>query len=264
MRAPAAQNGAMHAFPDATFQVTRFLRMQSWFDALAPAEQERLLRECTTQRAEPGEVMLWANQPQCGWHAVLWGFVRLQTPAARSGLPSAFLALTGSEWFGEGTALHGEPRGYEVVALRPTELLCVPGALFRQLAETSLPFNRAVLGHMNRRLRQAMAIIEAQRTGSLEQRLGLYLTRHFWHGLLRLQLSQTELGYLAGMSRQAVNRALHELAGRGLVTVERGRVVAVDQEGLERFLGVRGAAATSAAIPAPSPHPPPARRRQPG
>jgi CRP/FNR family transcriptional regulator, cyclic AMP receptor protein len=254
----------MHAFPDATFQVTRFLRMQRWFEALGSADQERLLRECTTQRAERGEVVLKAQQALCGWHAVLWGFVRLQSPAPRSDPASAFVAVTGGEWFGEGTALHGEPRRYEVVALRPTELLCVPAPLFQHLVATSLPFNRAVLDHINRRLRQAMAIIEAQRMGTLEQRLGLYLTRHFWHGLLRLQLNQTELGYLAGMSRQAVNRALHELASRALVTVERGRVVAVDQEGLERFLGMRDLATSSCANPMPSPRPPPAARRPPG
>jgi CRP/FNR family cyclic AMP-dependent transcriptional regulator len=226
----------MHT-PTDSFQVIRFLRMQPWFGALLPTQQERVLRAAQTRRAETGTVLLEARQRAAGWHAVLWGFVKLQVPS-RDDTESAFLALTGGEWFGEGTVLRDEPCRYEVVALRPTELLCIPRDVFLDLVDTSLAFNRAVLGHMGNRLAQAMAIIEAQRTGSLEQRLGLYLGRHFWHNLRRLQLSQSELGTLAGMSRQAVNRALRGLEQRGLVTVVAGRVATVDQDAMDRFVGV--------------------------
>ncbi|ROZ77777.1 Crp/Fnr family transcriptional regulator [Ramlibacter sp. WS9] len=224
------------------FQVARFLRMQPWFTLLAPAMQDELLRCACAVHARKGEVLLQAGEAARGWYAVLWGFVKLQSPS-HDEQASAFLALTGGEWFGEGSAMKDEPRRYEVVALRDSELLCLPGPQFRALLATSLPFNHAVMRHMNLRLGQAMAIIEANRTGSLEERLALYLSRLFWHGLRKLNLSQEELGCLAGMSRQAANRGLAGLARRGLVELRFGRVVQVDQDALGQFLGAAAPAA---------------------
>lgn len=239
---------AYATIPMDRFQVARFLRMQPWFAQLAPALQDSVLRSAFTLRARKGDVVLAAGEPAQGWYAVLWGFVKLQSPV-EDDHASAFLALTGGEWFGEGSAMKDEPRRYEVVALRDCELLCLPRRQFQELLDCSLPFNHAVLQHMNLRLGQAMAIIEANRTGSLEQRLALYLSRLFWHGLRTLNLSQEELGCLAGMSRQAVNRALGALQRRGLISLQSGRVAGVDQPGLERFVAVPGQAAPSAPLP---------------
>ena len=219
------------------FQVARFLRMQPWFALLQPAAQDNLVRTAYALRARKGEVALPAGEPAQGWYAVLSGFVKLQTPAPQD-QASAFLALPGGEWFGEGSAMKDEPRRYEVVALRDSELLCLPRRQFNDLLAASLPFSHAVLRHMNLRLGQAMTIIETHRTGSLEQRLALYLTRQFWHGLRKLNLSQEEFGCLAGMSRQAANRALRGLEARGLVALRFGRVVEVDQDALEGFVGM--------------------------
>lgn len=218
------------------FQVARFLRMQTWFAHLSPVAQERVIRLSHTLRVRKGDVALCSGEVACGWYAVLSGFVKLQSPGVDDEV-SAFLALTGGEWFGEGSALQDEPRRYEVVALRDTELLCLPRAQFHELLASNVTFANAVLRHMNQRLAQAMAIIEANRTGTLEQRLALYLSRTFWHDLRPLNLSQEELGTLAGMSRQTTNRALRQLAERGLVSLRHGRVVATDAAGLERFRG---------------------------
>lgn len=217
------------------FQAARFLRMQPWLAALPQHTQESVIRDCRTLHGAKGDVMLSCNERSEGWYAVLSGFVKLQSPA-NGERESAFLALTGGEWFGEGSAMSAEPRRYEVVALRPTELLCLPRGRFEELLATSLPFSHAVMRHMNLRLGQAMAVIESQRLGDLEQRLALYLSPLFWHGLRRLNLSQEELGCLAGMSRQAVNRTLQVLEQRGLLALRHGRVIHVDQTAIARML----------------------------
>ena len=51
----------------------------------------------------------------------------------------------------------------------------------------------------------------------------------------QLQISQEELGFLAGISRQRVNRALRALADAGLVRVEYGSVTVLDLEGLRNY-----------------------------
>jgi CRP/FNR family transcriptional regulator, cyclic AMP receptor protein len=218
-------------------QAARFLQLQPWFAGLPHALQGQVLDRACTQQMPRGAVALRCREFADGWYAVLSGLVKLQAPARKGGA-AAFLALAGGEWFGEGTALEGTPRRYEVVALRDTELLCLPRALYQELLATSLPFNHAVLLAMNRRLGQAMSVIETARCGSAEQRLALYLSSVFWHGLRCLDLGQEELGSLAGLGRQTVNRALAELERLGLVSLRRGRVGSTQPEALMAFAGL--------------------------
>jgi CRP-like cAMP-binding protein len=217
------------------FQVAHFLRLQPWFAALDAQRQDHVIRHSFTLHAGRGEVVLRAGEPPQGWYALLSGFAKLQSPALNGQL-AALLALTGGEWFGEDAVMRRQPSRYEVVALRDSELLCLPRAQFDELLGNPA-FSRAVLGHLNRRLDQMMSIIEVHRTGTLEQRLALHLSRAFWHGLRKLNLSQEELGSLAGMSRQTANRGLKELERRGLVRLRFGRVEAVDQRALDVFVG---------------------------
>lgn len=227
----------MTSHPIDRFQAMRLLRAQPWFAELPPELQDAVQQSAYTLRARRGQVALPAGESAQGWYAVVWGFVKLQSPLDDEQV-SAFLALTAGEWFGEGAVMKDEARRYEAVALRDTVLLCVPRRSFHQLMAHSLPFARAVTAHLNQRLVQAMAIIEASRTRSLEKRLALYLSRTLGHGAEHLQLSQEELGCLAGMSRQAVNRTLQVLERRGLVTLAHGRVAATHLEALDRFLRI--------------------------
>jgi CRP/FNR family cyclic AMP-dependent transcriptional regulator len=144
---------------------------------------------------------------------VLHGLVMLRSPACKA-RTSAFIGIPDGEWFGEGSALKAEARKYEVVALRPTQLLCLPLPLFQTLRDTSLAFNQYLVQHMNLRLGQAMTIIEAGRMRSPEHRVALYLSRLFWRSTRRLNLTQEELGQLAGLSRQTVNRVLQRSGSR--------------------------------------------------
>ena len=224
---------------DISRPATQFLRLQPWYCLLPEAAQSRLIEQAMTQSGERGEVLLRAGEPVDGWYAVLSGLVKLQTRSAQGRL-SVFLGVPGGEWFGEGSVMKSEPRRYDVIALRDTQLLCLPRPLFDDLRATSLAFNQALLVQMNMRLGQAMAVIEAGRIRSPEQRVALYLSRLFWHGMRRLNLSQEELGQLAGLSRQTVNRVLQVLEQEGLVSLAQGRVGILDEAGLVAFVAHGG------------------------
>ena len=51
----------------------------------------------------------------------------------------------------------------------------------------------------------------------------------------KLEVSQEEIGYLAGISRQRVNQALATLEAAQLLTVEYGAIRIDDLDGLRRF-----------------------------
>ena len=218
----------------------RFIEAQPWFAGVPVALQERLRDEVSVQHADKGTVMMPAGSAVQGWHAVLSGLVMLQSPASQ-GRASAFIGVPDGEWFGEGSAMKPEPRRYHVVALRPTTLLCLPLPLCATLRETSLGFIQFLVQHLNMRLGQAMTIIEAGRTQSPEHRVALYLSRLFWRSTRRLNLTQEELGQLVGLSRQTVNKVLRVLEGRGIVSLDFGRVAIVDDEALNAYLAATAA-----------------------
>lgn len=219
----------------------RFISAQPWFASVPTALQERLRNEVFAVQGDKGAVMMPAGSAVEGWHAVLSGLVMLQSPASK-GRSSAFIGVPDGEWFGEGSAMKPEPRKYNVVALRPTTLLCLPLPLFATLRESSLAFNQFLVQHLNMRLGQAMTIIEAGRTQSPEHRVALYLSRLFWRSTRRLNLTQDELGQLVGLSRQTVNRVLRTLEELGIVSLDFGKVAIVDDEALGAYLAATAAA----------------------
>ncbi|HYW58732.1 MAG TPA: Crp/Fnr family transcriptional regulator [Polaromonas sp.] len=221
-------------FTDTSRPSTQFLQKQPWFSQLPMEMQEHVADRTFTLAGLKGDVLLHAGVEVKGWYAVLSGLVKLQSTSSQGRL-SAFIGVPDGEWFGEGSTLKAEQRRYDVIALRDSVLLCLPCAQFAELFATSLPFNHFLVAHMNRRLGQAMTIIEAGRLRAPEQRVALYLSRVFWSGRRKLDLSQEELGHLAGLSRQTVNRALKSMAQEGLVSLEFGRVTILNEQALAAY-----------------------------
>jgi CRP-like cAMP-binding protein len=222
-------------FPTASSPVQRFLQTHTWFSALPADEQAALQAQVFTLTAQRGAVVLPANERTQGWYGVLRGLVRI-SGRATAGRRSDFLGVAEGEWFGEGAVLKNELRRYQVVALRDTELLCLPSATFHHLQSSNLAFNQSVVACLNLRLSQAMAMIEAGRTRSPEQRIALSLSRLFWSRTRQLDLTQDELASLAGMSRQTANRVLNALQERGVISLSLNRIKILDDAALSRLL----------------------------
>ena len=221
-------------FSDLSQPSSRFLQTQPWFKQLSGDMQTRVAGSTLTLQGGKGELLLPSGIEVNGCYAVLSGLVKLQTPSGQ-GPVSAFLGVPDGEWFGEGSALKTERRRYEVIALRDTVLLCLPRAQFVELLASSLPFNHFLIGQMNRRLGQAMAIVEAGRLRAPGQRVALYLSQVFWNGRRRVALSQEDIGHLAGLSRQTVNRALKSMEEHRLVSLDFGRVTILDAQALAAY-----------------------------
>jgi len=233
---------ALPAFPgmqvlmgDVSRPGAQFLRLQPWFASLDDAQQERVAAGVFTTNGSKGDVLLRSGEEVHGWYAVLSGLVKLQSESA-DGRRSGFLGIPGGEWFGEGSVMKNRPRPYDVVALRDTELMCLPRALFEELYATSLPFNLALNDQLNMRLGQAMYAIETMRLRSPEERVAVYLGRIMWHGSRRMALTQEEIGLLAGLSRQTVNAVLNEFERQGLVSLAFGRVEILKEDAVAAIL----------------------------
>lgn len=222
-------------FSTTSSPTSRFLLAQPWFSSLQPDQRGAIEGQVFTLSAPRGKTILCANEPTQGWYGVLHGLVKI-SGRATAGRRSDFLGVAAGEWFGEGAVLKKELRRYQVVALRDTELVCLPSAVFHDLCASSIRFNQFLVTCMNLRLSQAMAMIEAGRTRSPEQRIALSLSRLFWSRTRQMDLTQDELASLAGMSRQTANRSLNALQERGLISLAMNRIKVLDDAALTGLL----------------------------
>ena len=134
-------------FPSTALSTSHFLATQSWFASLPHSTQNHVGENVLRTTGKKGDVMLQANAPVEGWYAVLSGLVKLQSAPVK-GRSSTFVGVACGDWFGEGSALKSEPRRYEVIALRDTELLCLPLAEFNQLRAISIEFNQVLVNQL--------------------------------------------------------------------------------------------------------------------
>ena len=156
------------------------------------------------------------------------------------GIPITFTGLPPGGWFGEGTVIKREAYRYNIEALRPSTVAGLTVDTFHWLLDRSIPFNRFILQQLNERLGQFMAAREIDRLNDPDARVARSLAALF-HPILYpgvgtlLRITQQELGYLVGLSRQRVNEALRALQSSGLIRVEYGGVKVTDLERLRAF-----------------------------
>lgn len=197
-----------------------------WLPHLTAAEQERAAPELRISEAAPGDVVCRIGRPATYWFGVVDGLLKMSTDTAR-GQTITFSGLTPGGWFGEGTALKREAYRYNVQALRASKVAGLPLDTFHWLLDHSIGFNRFVMSQLNERLAQFITTIEADRTPNPEQRVARNLAALanpvLFPGVGELlRITQQELAYLVGLSRQRVNEALKALAAQGLIRIEYG------------------------------------------
>ena len=148
--------------------------------------------------------------------------------------------LTAGAWFGEGTVLKNELRRYDVVALRDTRLAMMDRRTFVWLFENSVGFNRFLVGSLNERLGQFIALLEYGRTLDATARLARSIASLFNPILypdltLHLEITQEEIGALSGISRQNANQCLKRLEREGLLRLEYGGVTIINLDRLRHY-----------------------------
>src|SRR4029077_2833486 len=185
------------------------------------------------------EFIFMRGDPFEYWTGVVTGLARMGI-VSRGGKAASFAGLTAGAWVGEGTVLKNEPRRYDVVALRDTRLAMMNRSTFLWLFENSVGFNRFLVGQLNERLGQFIAMLEYGRTLDATARLARSIASLFNPILYpdltpHLEITQEEIGALSGISRQNANQCLKRLEQQGLLRLEYGGVTVLDLERLRHY-----------------------------
>ncbi|MCG2585281.1 Crp/Fnr family transcriptional regulator [Massilia sp. TS11] len=215
------------------------LRATIWGQVLTPAEMARVEATCFEQFVPKGGFVCRKGEAIENWVGIIEGLVKMNN-FSPSGKSVTFTGVPTGGWFGEGSLLKDDTRKYDVIALRDSRIARMPRATFEWLLEHSLPFTRFLLVQLNERLGQFIGQVEHDRLLDVDTRvarcLAAMFNSHLYPGIGTLvQISQEEVGYLSGASRQRANQALQLLEKEGLVRLDYGGIRVLDLEGLRHF-----------------------------
>ena len=207
-----------------------------WLALLKPDERLQAQRQLTVGDALPGDYVCRLGKPVTYWFGVVEGLLKMSTDNAQ-GMTMTFTGVPPGGWFGEGTAMKREPYRYNIQALRKSVVAGLPVDSFHWLLDHSIGFNRFVMNQLNERLGQFIAAREIDRISNPDVRVARSLAALFNPVLYPavgavLRITQQELAYLVGLSRQRVNEALSTLENYGAIQVEYGGLRVMDLQAL--------------------------------
>lgn len=217
------------------------LRESRWAAGLTDVEMAKVESTVIERRIPAGTLICRKGEQVEHWFGVIDGLLKLSSDT-ESGKTASLAGVPPGGWFGEGSMIKLEIRRYDAIALRDSRIALMPKQTFHWLLDHSIGFNRYLLNQLNERLGQFIGLLESERLLDTDARVARCLATLFnpvlYPGTGRnLAVSQEELGYLTGISRQRVNRSLKVLQEEGFLTIGYGGITILDLEGLRRFGG---------------------------
>ena len=203
-----------------------------WLPLLLPDERARAVASLQVGDAAAGDYVCRVGKPVTYWFGVVEGLLKMSSDNVQ-GITMTFAGMPPGGWFGEGTALKREPYRYNIQALRKSVVAGLPIESFHWLLDHSIGFNRFVMNQLNERLGQFISAREIDRMNNPDLRVARSLAALFnpvlYPGVGEvLRITQQELAYLVGLSRQRVNEALRALEAQGTIRVEYGGLRVLD------------------------------------
>ena len=203
-----------------------------WLALLQPDERAQAVAGLIVGDALPGDYVCRVGKPVTYWFGVVEGLLKMSSDNAQ-GMNMTFTGVPPGGWFGEGTALKREPYRYNIQALRKSVVAGLPVDTFHWLLDHSIGFNRFVMDQLNERLGQFIAAREIDRMTNPDVRVARSLAALFnpvlYPGVGEiLRITQQELAYLVGLSRQRVNEALSNLQAQETIRIEYGGLRVLD------------------------------------
>jgi len=216
------------------------LQQIPWLQLLSAEERAEVMPRIVVSDPQPGDYVCRIGRPVTYWFGVVSGLLKMSSDN-ENGQTMTFTGVPPGGWFGEGTVLKRESYRYNIQPLRPSVVAGLPVDTFHWLIDHSLGFNRFIMNQLNERLGQFIAAREIDRLTNPEIKVARHLAALFNPVLFPgvgevLRITQQELAYLAGLSRQRVNEALRHLEQQQLIHIEYGGLRILDMQGLRRSL----------------------------
>jgi CRP-like cAMP-binding protein len=209
------------------------------FSSLTPEDIRALDARCTWRKVHAGE---WVIDHQSSGMDVFFVFGgRTRVVIGGSGREIILRDINDGEYFGELSAIDGQPRSAGIVALTEATVARMPAAVFRE----TIHRHSSVCDQVMVTLVSAIRALN----GRVDEQVNLDVRERLCSELLRLSRKSSgdrivvspppthaELAARIGTHREAVTKILSALEREGLVSRERGAIVLLDVAGLRQII----------------------------
>ncbi|MBI1238850.1 MAG: cyclic nucleotide-binding domain-containing protein [Alphaproteobacteria bacterium] len=217
------------------------------FKTLSAEQVQRLDQACVWKTANPGDQILSRDQQSSDVFFIVKGRVRIVNYSS-SGREVAYASAEAGQFFGELSAIDGNPRTANVVALDECKLALMPAPVFRDIVKTHSEVAITVMEKLAAIIRASDDRIMDLATLSAYQRVYLELLKlrkpdpvrpSSW--LIYPLPTQAQIAASASTTRETVARVLSQLQSEG-VTERKSKTLYIRKlETLERLAERTGA-----------------------
>ena len=220
------------------------LNSYPWFLSLPPARRQWLYACIHERKLDAGEVLTREGRVIRDAYMVLDGLLTWSVIGAGGDQVTLGTMLPGS-WFGHATLLAQVPQRGNIQALRESRVACIPKDAFDWLFENSLQFNNALVRHAFARMQWFLGTLASRTLSSIEHQVARALAfmvdeQQNPRAADSIPISQEELAFLVGCSRQRCNAALKRLRTGGLIEIRYGVIRVLDKSRLRLMASGEG------------------------
>jgi CRP-like cAMP-binding protein len=224
-------------------QARQLLALRGWLAKEHPSIRDTVLRACHSKMYSAGEYVFHASDETGGIYGAVDGGFAVLIPGSGDRMCLSHVIRQGV-WFGHGPALTGLKRSLTFRAIEPSQALILPKLDLIALLSSVPDFRTRLAALSESNFSIALRIITDLLLRSGSQRVAATLVRisgtaadagqaatKRWP----IRLSQQDIGEMANVSRDRVNRCLASFARKGWITSRYMEIIIEDLEALERF-----------------------------
>jgi len=226
-----------------TGDTVELLRRVPAFEALEPAELQRVVEVAVPRRFEAGEAVFREGDDSNTCYVVRSGHAR----AVRSSADGRTITLASfgpGDIFGELAMFDDEQRSATVEAVEAVEAIALLGGDMRRLLREHPDIAVKLVGAVVRRLRAANERLARQSFQTVQSRVAQVVSQLVAQAReegpdgrsVLLTVTQNDIAQLAGSSRESASRFLAVLERAGVVSQGRGKLSVHDPAALERYV----------------------------
>ena len=221
-----------------TLSPRAFLANLPLFRELAPEQLDRMATHTRQVRAARGEILFHRGDPVSGFHAIVYGQVKLAFVSA-GGDEKVVEILGPGQSFGEAVMFMRRPHVVTAQALADSLLLYVEREVVFDEIKSDPDFAARMIAGLSRRLHQLVGDLEAYSMRSGTERVIGFLLSTGAEGVpdkgacdVTLPTTKGVVASRLNLTQEHFSRILHDLTSAGLIKVQGRTVHIVDVERL--------------------------------
>lgn len=219
----------------------RRILQSGWLSEQPMETRAAILHRARLVKHDAADSVFHAGDEAGGICGVVSGGIGIYLPTESGELKLAHIGRSGT-WFGYGPLIRGRRRALSFSPTEATWLLHVPLPVLQEIAAASPAHQRAILSIGEYGMDTAIAVIENLLIQNHARRIAATLLRvapgpkeNPGGAADEVILTQAQLGEMAAVGRQLVNRELQRLQEKGWISVSYGRIKLLNHKALAAF-----------------------------